>query len=175
MSLKRYAFSLLELLVVIMIISVSYFLTFSVMQDEASEPKALTPLTLKSTLLEQNLTTGEQEFFCVNKCQACFLHQDGVVIEYDGKVALDKIIVHKVDTDDNLYEVDFGRYKDHPICLRFGLHQNGSSSQMIIEQNRRFYYLPAFFANAVEVDSLDEAKKLWIEPTRMLTSSGDYY
>jgi len=175
MSLKRYAFTLVELLVVIMIISVSYMLIFSVMQDEASEPKALTPLTLKSTLLEQNLTTGEQEFFCVNKCQACFLYQDGITIEYDAKVALDKIIVHKVDTDNNLYKVDFGRYKDHPICLRFGLHQNGSSSQMIIEQNRRFYYLPAFFAKAEELDSLDEAKKRWIGGTKMLASSGDYY
>ena len=175
MILRRNAFSLLELIIVVMLISVSYMLIFSSMQKSSSEAKALSPLTLKSILLDQNLSSTEAEFFCLNKCKVCFLHQYGETVQYEGKLDLEKLVVYKIDADDNSYKVDFGRLEDHPVCLRFSLHTNGSSSQMIIEKDRRFYYLPTYFGSPIETDSLSEAQKLWIEPTKILLNSGEYY
>ncbi len=171
----RGAFSLLELLIVIMIVSLSYMMVFSSMQKSAKEPKALTPLTLKNTLLESNSTSGDREFFCVDDSKSCFWYQNGDVMEYEGKIALENIKVYKIDNQDNSYKIDFGRYRDHKISIRFNIYHNGSSSQMIIEQKHRFYYLPTFFGKAIETKSLEAAVALWVEPTRAIRSSGEFY
>jgi prepilin-type N-terminal cleavage/methylation domain-containing protein len=171
----RGAFSLLELLIVIMIVSLSYMMVFSSMQKSAKEPKALTPLSLKNTLLNSNTTSGDREFFCVDNSKSCFWYQNGNVMEYEGKIALDALKVYRVGSDDNSYKVDFGRYRDHKISLRFNIYHNGSSSQMIIEQNHKFYYLPTFFGKVTETKSLESAVALWVEPTRAIRSSGEFY
>ena len=172
---QRLAFSLLELLIVILIVSLSYMLVFTSMQKSTSQPKALTPLTLKKTLLEESNSTGEREFFCLDKCTACFIYANGETIEYSNKLALENLEVYKIDSDDNSYKVDFGRFKDHKVCLRFTLYPNKSSTQMIVKHNNKFYYLPSFFDKPSQVDSLESAKALWIAPTKILKNSGEFY
>nr|MBL0721171.1 type II secretion system protein [Sulfurovaceae bacterium] len=95
---RREAFSLLELLIVIMIISLSYMLVFSSMQKASTEPKALTPLNLKSTLLE-NEAIGDRELFCIENSRQCFIYKDGAVTPYKGKLSLKDIIVYKINSD----------------------------------------------------------------------------
>lgn len=172
--LKRSAFSLLELLIVIMIISISYMLVFSSMQKASTEPKALTPLNLRVSLLDGNIT-GDKELFCINNSQKCFIYQDEYVIPYAYKVSLKDIKVYKVNSEENTYKVDYGRFKDEKISFRFNVYANGSSTQMIIEQNNKFFYLPTFFGKPQVVSSLDEAKDLWITPTELIKNSGDFY
>ncbi|MEA3417780.1 MAG: type II secretion system protein [Campylobacterota bacterium] len=172
---SRPAFSLLELMIVILIISLSYVLVFSTYKKSAKKPKSLTPMTLKSTLLDQGLFHTDSEFFCLDKCQSCYLYQDDETGSYEGEVAFGDIKAYTLDQNDNLYQIDFGRYQDHPVCLRFGLHHNGSSSQMVIESKGKFYFLPAFFGEAVEVESLAKAKELWLQHTPLLANNGDYY
>ena len=145
------------------------------MRSGSKEPKALTALTLKSTLLEKNLLPGGGEFFCIDKSEKCMLHQSAGDGEYEGKVLFGDLKVYKLDESDNTYEVDFGRYKDHPVSLRFTIYPNGSSTQMIIEEHGKFYYLPTLFGKAVETESLDTAKDLWLENRKILDNSGDYY
>jgi len=171
---SRKAFSLLELIIVVMIISISYMLVFSSMQKESKEPKALTPLNLKSNLLDTNLT-GEREFICINNAKECFLYQNGVVIPYENKISLKDIVIYKVDSEDNTYKVDYGRYDDNKISIRFSIYSNKSSTQMIIKQRNKFFYLPTFFGKVKEVNSLDEAKDLWIAKTQLIRNSGDFY
>jgi prepilin-type N-terminal cleavage/methylation domain-containing protein len=171
---SRKAFSLLELIIVVMIISISYMLVFSSMQKESKAPKALTPLNLKSTLLENNIT-GTREFICINNAKECFIHQDGTLTPYINKIALKDISVYKIDGEDNSYKVDYGRYDDNKISLRFSIYSNSSSTQMIIRQNKNFFYLPTYFGDVIKVSSLDEAKKLWIDNTQLIRNSGDFY
>ena len=171
---ERKAFSLLELIIVVMIISISYMLVFSSMQKGEKEPKALTPLNLKYTLLDSNLT-GEREFICINNAKECFIYQNGVVIPYENKIAIQDISVYKINSEDNTYKLDYGRYDDNKISFRFTIYANGSSTQMIIKQNKNFFYLPTYFGEVKKVSSLDEAKKLWTENTELVSNSGDFY
>jgi len=171
---ERRAFSLLELLIVIMIISISYMLVFSSMQKASTEPKSLTPLNLRLSLLDSNIT-GEREFLCINNSQQCFIYQYNEMIPYKYKVSLQDIKVYKVNSEENAYQVDYGRFKDKKISLRFDIYANGSSTQMIIEQNKKFFYIPTFFGKTQVVSSLDEAKDLWIKPTEIIKNDGDFY
>ena len=169
------AFSLLELLIVILIISLSYVLVFSTYKKSAKKPKALTPVTLKSTLLDQGFSHTDGEFFCLDKCQSCYLYSDGETNGYKGEIALGDIKAYMLDRNDNFSQIDFGRYEDHPVCLRFALYHNGSSSQVVIESKGRFYFLPAFFGEVKEVESLEQAKELWLQHTSLLANHGEYY
>jgi len=174
-SRRRPAFSLLELMIVIIIISLVYALTFASMRKNQKEPKALRAENLKSTLMEQGLGHTEGEFFCLDKCTQCFLFQSGETTEYSGKLALGDLVAYRMGRDQKLEKVDFGRYRDHPVCLRFKLHRNGSSTQMVLQNKSGTYYLPALFGETEKVDSLEEAEKLWLKYNNLMEDSGEYY
>jgi len=169
------AFSLLELLIVIVIISLAYMLVFSSMQKSESKPKALGIENLKSALSEQGLLHTDSELFCLDKCQKCYLYQNDEMSEYEGDLALKDITVYRMQGDEKLEKVDFGRYQDHPVCLRFALHHNGSSSQMVVRDKTGIYYLPSFFSKSTKVASLEEAETLWLKYTDLLADSGEFY
>ena len=169
------AFSLLELLIVIVIISLSYMLVFGSMQQTQNKPKAMGIENLKSTLSEQGLLHTDSELFCLDECQKCYLYQNGEATEYEGDLALKEIAVYHMGKDEKLEKVDYGRYQDHTVCLRFALHHNGSSSQMVIRDRTGIYYLPALFGETVKTASLEEAETLWLKHTALLADSGAFY
>jgi len=174
-QMHRQAFSLLELLIVIAIISFSYMLVFSSMQRTQSKPKALRIENLKLTLGEQGLLQTDSELFCLDKCQKCYLYQNGETTAYEGDLALGDLTVYIMGRDDRLGKVDFGRYQDHPVCLRFALHHNGSSSQMVIRDTTGIYYLSALFGKTIKTASLEEAEALWLKYTDLLADNGEFY
>ncbi len=171
----HHAFSLLELLIVIVIISLSYMLVFGSMQKTQNKPKAMGIENLKSTLSEQGLLHTDSELFCLDKCQKCYLYQNGETTEYEGDLALKEIAVYRMGEDEKLEKVDFGRYNDHTVCLRFRLHHNGSSSQMVIRDRTGTYYLPALFGETIKAASLEEAEALWLKHADLLADSGAFY
>lgn len=162
-------------MIVIIIISLVYALTFASMQKREKEPKAMQIPTLKSTLLEQGLGHTESEFFCLDKCSNCYLYHDGETTPYSGKLALGEATVYHLGRNRKLEKRDFGRYQDHPVCLRFKLHSNGSSSEMVIQNERGIYYLPVLFGEVERVASLEEAESLWLQYSDLLEDNGGYY
>jgi len=171
----RSAFSLLELMIVIILISLVYALVFASMQKKQKEPEAMRIENLKSTLLKQGLSHTKAEFFCLDKCQKCYLYQNQETTEYEGKLALGSLTVYHMGSDGKLEKLDFGRYQDHPVCLRFKLYHNSSSSQMVIQNKTGIYYLPALFGKPVKTASIEEAETLWLKRRDLLGDSGGYH
>jgi len=173
----RSAFSLLELLVVILIISIVYFLGFSGVDKSENKPKALTPLNLKTTIMHSALFSGEATLVCINKCSNCYLRQDisSPFEEYENKIDLAGTKVYTLDSQETLLEMTDKRYQDQKICLEMHFYKNGSSTQLILENNHGIYFLPAFFGEAKKVDTLIEAKDLWLKNNRLVANSGDFY
>jgi prepilin-type N-terminal cleavage/methylation domain-containing protein len=172
---RRRAFSLLELLIVIMIISLVYSLSFSYMQKQEKKPKALGPENLKTVLGEQGLSHSDAEFFCIDNCSRCFIYKDGDTKEYEGRLSLGNISVYIMGEDDALRKVKYGRFRDRPVCLRFRLHHNGSSTRMVVKNAGGIYYLPSLFGKTLKVSTLDDAKTAWLKHTDTLRDSGEYY
>jgi len=176
LSRSRPAFSLIELLLVIFIISLIYFLGF----DGVSQPKkrqpTLSPLTLKKSLLHSPIRHGGT-LMCIDACSHCYIRKDVTTPfePYKGKIDLNDAKSYIVDKDGILTQPELGRYQDHPICLLFDLFPNGSSSQLILETKKGVYYLPTFFGEAEEFPSLEGAKKAWLQHTRPLSRTGDFY
>jgi hypothetical protein len=74
-----------------------------------------------------------------------------------------------------LEKLDFGRFQDHPVCLRFKLYENGSSSKMVIKSDRGIYYMPAMFGKTIKTASLEEAEVYWNRHRASFTDNGEIY
>jgi prepilin-type N-terminal cleavage/methylation domain-containing protein len=170
-------FSLMELLVVIIIISLVYFLGFSGIEKSVSKPKALTPLNLKSSILKSELFQGKATLLCINKCRSCYIRKDinSPFEEYEHSIDLKNIEAYTLDARDSLQRIDYGRYQDKKICLILNFYPNGSSTQIILKDKDAVYFLPAFFDEPQKSDSLQNAKEVWIKNSQLVSNRGDFY
>jgi len=171
------AFTLLELIVVIFIISMVSVMVFSTLKHEEKKIKVLDPTTLPFEFRKAFKGQGGVELFCINKCQECYVMKGGEILPYEGDINLGKEIeVYLLDKNDHFYQIDdFGRIKDKKVCLRYHLYSNTSTTQMVIKNHDGIYYLPSFFAKAQKVSEMDEAKELWIKEAYDLKDSGSFY
>ena len=177
LSSARSAFSLLELLVTIVIVSIVYFLGFNGIEKEKKTPQTLTALNLKTTIENSAFFTGSGTFLCVNHCKSCYFRNNinTPFKAYENKIDLSGTKTYTLDSQESLLQQEEGRYRDNKICLVMNFYKNGSSTQLILENRHGIYFLPAFFGEPQKVDSLDEARELWLKDNRLAAGSGDFY
>jgi len=170
-------FSLIELLIVIMIISIVYFLGFEGIEIGQKKAKALTPLNLKSSIVSSELFSEQATLLCINKCRTCYLRSDisSGFEEYSSPIDLSDITAYTLDKDDALITIEYERYQDKKICLIMDFYSNGSSTQIILEEGEKSYFLPAFFGEAKVFSSPQEAKEYWLRNATSVADSGDFY
>ena len=170
-------FSLIELLIVIIIISMVYFLGFSSIEKSSTKKKALSPLNLKSSILKSELFQGEATLLCLNRCRSCYMRKDinSPFEEYEQNIDLKNIEAYTLDARDSLHRMEYGRYQDKKICLMLNFYTNGSSTQIILKNKDAVYFLPAFFDEPQKVDNLEDAKELWLKNAHLVSNSGDFY
>jgi len=173
----RKGFSLIELLMVIMIVSLVYFVGFSRVHLDKPKPKALTPLNLKDNIVNSKFFNGHATLMCVNKCKQCYLRQglSGSFKPYANKIDLKNIKAYTLDERDSLRRIEYRRFNDQKVCLVMDFYNNGSSTQIILEDDKGSYFLPAFFGEAKKFDSPSDAKEYWLKQSQSVSSSGDFY
>ena len=171
------AFSLMELLIVIFIISLVYYLGFSGVELGKQKPKALTPMNLKQSIVNSNLFSSHATLMCINKCKQCYLRKSisSSFEAYENKINLSDIKAYTLDATDSLIQIEYERYDDKKICLVMDFYANGSSTQIILEDEENSYFLPAFFGKAKKFDSPEDAKEYWLEKSQLVSNSGDFY
>jgi prepilin-type N-terminal cleavage/methylation domain-containing protein len=171
------AFTLIELLIVILIVSMVYFLGFSDVDMGKKKPKALTPLNLKKSIVTSELFVGHTTLLCLDKCKTCLLRGDigSPYHAYANTIDLSDIKAYTVDESDNLAEIQYERYNDKKICLKMDFYSNGSSTQIILENTKGTYYLPAYFDEPKEFKSPEDAKEYWIHNAHLVSDSGEFY
>jgi prepilin-type N-terminal cleavage/methylation domain-containing protein len=174
----RRAFTLIELIIVILIISLVGFMVFAEVKKQEEKADKVTPLTLRSTLKKSFGEYHEDiEFFCIQKSKDCYVARGSEILPYEGLINLgDEVEVYMLDRHDQMVKIDeFGRIKDEKITFRYHLYANGSTTKMVISNSEGIYFLPSYFGKSQQVESLDDAKELWVDPAYDLTDSGNYY
>ena len=174
---SKTAFTLIELIIVVMIISLVGFLVFSEVVEKTKRPDKLDPLTLPQTLKRVYPIAEDIEFFCISKSTDCYVAKGKDIIPYENLINFGQNLeVYIVDKNNQLVKLDdFGRIKDQKITLRYTLYANRSTSQMILTNDSGVYYLPTYFGEPKEVDDIEMAKELWIKEEYNLRDSGNYY
>ena len=180
-TIKRYSvnkgFSLLELLIVILIISMVYFLGFEGVEIGKQKPKALTPLNLKSNIVSSELFRGEGTLLCIDNCRSCYFRSDisSPFEEYTSPIDLTNIQAYTLDRYDALTRIEYGRYQDQKICLVMDFFKNGSSTQIILKNDEGSYFLPSFFGDPQKFSTPEEAKEYWLRNSTLASDSGAFY
>lgn len=166
------AFTLLELLIVILLLS----LMAMVIVTTVSKRKKMRNITNISQLksLRSSLPSGRGELVCLDDCAHCFL-QDAQRKKHPLPQEFKGLKAYVLDRKGDARTPEFGRYEDHPVCLRFRFRQNGSTSQMILERKGTFYFIPAYFGEVRSFPSLEEARGYWLRNAALLQNRWDYY
>jgi len=170
-------FTLIELLIVILIVSIVYFLGFSGVELDKSKPKALTPLNLKKMITHAKWFEGKISLLCVNKCKTCLLRKDisSQYIPYNNGIDLHDIEAYTIDASDMLTRIVYERYNDKEVCLKMDFYPNGSSTQIILKNDKGAYFLPTYFEDAKRFETPEDAKDYWLKNTQLVSNRGDYY
>lgn len=173
----RKGFSLIELLVVILLVSMVYFLGFEGVEMGKKKPKALTPLNLKSNILSSELFNGQATLLCIDQCRSCYLRPNvsSPFEEYSSPIDLKNTEAYTIDKYDSLTRIEYGRYQDKQICLIMDFYNNGSSTQIILKDDRGAYFLPAFFGEPQMFASPEEAKEYWLRNSTVISDSGAFH
>jgi len=174
---KHSAFSLLELIVVVLLVSLIGFLVFSSAIKQQKKKEVLDPTTLPATFRKTFQGQGDVELFCINKCTECYVAQGKKITAYDGGIQFGKNVeIYQMDADNHLVQRDeLGRIKDKKICLRYHLYPNGSTTQMVISNDQGIYFLPSYFGEAKKVKEMDDAQALWVKDKYDLRDSSSFY
>ena len=177
MQQRRSGFSLIELLLVIFIISIVYFLGFSTMEKPSEKKKALSPLTLKRTIMQKASSTELGTLICLAPCKSCFFRPrlSAPFKPYEGNVDLAELEAYTIDSEENLQQLEFGRYDDKKLCLRLNFYPNGSTTPIILKTKKGVFFLPAYFGEPQQTETIEEAQDLWLAHAHDLDHEGEFY
>jgi prepilin-type N-terminal cleavage/methylation domain-containing protein len=150
---RRSAFSLIELMIVIAIIGVVYTLAISKIKAP-SEQKEQKPTftTLKEYLHSFSHDGKSVKLLCTDQCQKCAIYSDGEKLQ-DFKSFFDASV--------ELYRYDFFQAdlpKAHDGCFELSVDGDGVSDQVIIVYKEKVYDYTRYFKPVKVYDSLQELK-----------------
>ncbi len=165
------AFSLIELIIVILIASLFAAMVFTTVSFRKPGEKQVVLRQLKE--VARRALPDNTQLVCVDKCRTCYLMRGNRQTAVGSKIP--PLKAYTLDDGGNAQEIDFGRMDDKPVCLRFYFHANGSTSQMILEADDTYYFIPSFFGEIETFDSLDGAVARWQGRRDQLDSLGTYY
>ena len=172
---EQAAFTLLELLIVILLISIFYYLVSgSFKRDNTENKQTLTIENIRDYPLSYLPPEGA-ELVCLDDCKNCFIHDYGTGKTKDVKSSLPKLKAYILDRSGEAVQVNFGRIHDKPVCIRYRYYNNGSVSEMIISAKDDYYYIPPYFGKIEKYSSLSDAVERYKWTEGKFMDKSDYY
>jgi prepilin-type N-terminal cleavage/methylation domain-containing protein len=158
---QRQAFTLLELLLVVLIMGIVYGLAVNAIKQYGERSYALSLETLPQYLQSfhrQNRVT----LLCTDACQDCRVMVDGSEVKRVDPFIDGPLRAYRFDAALGTRDLSFTPYFDEEerefeVCLRFEVFPNGSSSEMIIEQEEYVVDFPGYFGTPTRFATLEEA------------------
>lgn len=159
------AFSLIELIIVIVIIGVVYTLVISKLQNYGEQKASPTLSNLKEYLLSHlEDVSSSARLVCLNECLECDIYVDDVKTKsiksffdtsiekytYDMK---NGIVLSKEDVFFNKENVQ------ESVCFSFKVRKDLTAEQSIVLYKDRAYDYSTYFENTLVYDSIEELEE----------------
>ncbi len=144
-TMQKKAFTLIELLLVVVIIGVIYGLVINSMQKINDKEASLDFETLPSflkTMYQQNSVA----FVCIDNCKSCAVYVDGLKVKevepfmkeerslnfwyFDANLGMQELRFTPIFNEDD---------REFDVCFRYEIFKDGSSSEMIVETQKKSY------------------------------------
>ena len=157
---QKKAFTLIELLLVVVIIGVIYGLVINSMKKITNREDSLDFKSLPSfikTFHHQNHVA----FVCTDNCKTCALYVNGEKVKaVDAFMAKERVLrFWRFDADQGTQELRFTPIFDEDdrefdVCFRYDIFEDGSSTEMIIETQKESYDYRGLFHPVTAYPSL---------------------
>lgn len=164
---KRRAFSLIELLIVVLIVGVVYTLSISKLQKVGAESQLLSLQTLKKFLFSQKFEQSAK-FLCIENCSDCFLLLDGKKVIKNKKnfenFLDDSVEIfqynHLSGFSESELEVYFNKEGiEENVCFSYTIDKRGYGDQFYIRFHEKVYDFTSPFYDTKVYDSLESVSQ----------------
>lgn len=173
---NKEGFTLVELLLAIFLVGLLSYFVFSGVGD-TSKPKEVVTISNLPRVLQKNLV-GDGELVCVNNCSKCFYITNSPKVQ-NAPLPMPLKVTNEyiLDKNDNPQKIELGRLDDNKVCMRLRHYKNGSISQVILEVNGEFIFLPSYFGEGKKFGSLSDATNYWLKESQdaALDSKSSWY
>ena len=179
-SSNKRAFTLFELLLVVVLIATIY----GIFVHKLSRKSTIgdTPLSLKTLKKElQKLSFKKKvELICIEPCEACYIFIDNHQLKGDPlKLFKMSPKVYKPDNFGQVQSIEFlpielKTDELSSVCFKYELYSNGSSSHYAVEYDSKYYLFDSYMYDVKEADSLSDASSFFDVTKLLPTSQQDY-
>jgi hypothetical protein len=175
---SKSSFTLFELLVVILLISILYAIFVERLPSKERLVKSQGLQELPS-LLEGYPFEDKVELICTDNCRRCFIYVDGNRTKEIDSPFTQEVRVYDYDIHGLLSQLHFPPIFDEEnlpqeVCLRYSLYANGSRSSYILQHGPTFYIFFPYLRSPRKSDSLQRAGELFDPSPWIPTESGEY-
>ncbi|SMC10182.1 hypothetical protein [Nitratiruptor tergarcus] len=175
---SKSSFTLFELLIVILIISILYGVFIQKLHTKEHLSKSLGLQDIK-TLFEEYDFNESAKITCINKCQECYIFIDGIrrdKIEgfFDKEVSVYDFDIHGILSPVKFPPLFDANGNPQEVCFAYELFSNGSNSSYIVEYKDKFYIFYAYMKPVKVVDSISEAQK-YFDPSEWIPTDSSQY
>jgi len=158
----RRAFSLIELMIVIMIIGVVYTLAITKLKSVGDAQITPNFLHLKEYLLEIGKGAKEVTFICLDDCSSCTIYGDGERLKeveswFDDSVRryYYDVLAGAMLVKERVFFNEEGVQES--VCFSFSVARSGISDQVIVLYKDRAYDYTSYFDTTKVYNSLSES------------------
>ena len=150
---KKKAFSLIELMIVIVIVGVIYTLAITNLRTPKLEDTVFSFKTLKENLLSFSKDNKSVQLICKKSCQDCAIYSNGEKLQNFKSFFTKDVHFYRYDFFQGMIEVE----KEN--CFDFSVDADGVSDQVIIVYDTKAYDYTPYFIETIEYDSLEDVAK----------------
>ena len=174
---SKSSFTLFELLIVILIISLIYGLFIEKIGSKEHQVRQKGLEALPQLL--QDLDFNESaKIVCIDGCKKCFVYKDGKRISELEELFTSEPKVYDFDIHGILSQVRFlplfEDQRPQDVCFEYTLYPNGSHSSYIVEYGKKFYIFDAYMGPIQVAKSITQAQQLYDPSQWIPTQSGEY-
>lgn len=135
------AFTLIELMLVVLIIGLVYSLGLSSIKHAGKGEISLKLENLDSEL-EKYHNNNHVEYFCIDRCEKCFLYVDGKEVKSMKPVVTNDVRLHRFDVIYGSRNLELPAYfnaddQEESVCFRYEIFPDGSRTEMMVETPKK--------------------------------------
>jgi prepilin-type N-terminal cleavage/methylation domain-containing protein len=159
---SRRAFTLIELMLVVLIIGLVYGLAINRIERSNDDAQKLTLENLVDFMQRQH-HHNRLSLICTERCGRCMLFADGkLAVESLPPFLDDAAESYRFDTYLGYERIEFAPIfdpdgREEEVCFRYDLLPGGGRSEMMVASRGRVVALPGPFGKTAVYDSLDSA------------------
>ncbi|MDK9692636.1 MAG: type II secretion system GspH family protein [Sulfurimonas sp.] len=158
---NRGAFSLIELMIVVMIMGVVYTLSINGLQRSSSGAANVTLSNLKEYMRSLEYKKSVK-ILCLDECKRCDILVDGAKHESMENFLDKSVKTYRYDFLQGVHEVAYEPFfnkddKEEKVCFSYTIDKNWVGEQVLVEYKNRVYDFSPFFAPTSSYASMQDA------------------